>query len=312
MRVLVTGGGGFIGSTVVDLLIAHGHEVLAVDDLSAGSLTNLDDARRDARIKFHRFDICSEGFGDLVPQVKPEVVLHLAAQASVPRSVADPMIDAQVNIMGLLRVLDACVASSVRKIVFSSSGGTIYGTQRKLPINETAVGRPLSPYGITKKAGEDYLRFYEAEYGLDFTSLALANVYGPRQDPHGEGSVVSRFALRLIEGQPPRIDGTGEQTRDFVFVDDVANAFVRACDAGSGETINISTGVETSITELYREMAEATSFTGEPEYGPARPGDVLRSALDPSKAAKVLEWRPWTTLEEGVKRTIAWFDHRSG
>ncbi len=307
MRVLVTGGAGFIGSTIADLLIAHGHEVFVVDDLSTGSLGNLVDARRDARIKFHRFDIGTEGFGDLVPQVKPEVVLHLAAQASVPKSVADPLADADVNIMGLLRVLDACVASDVRKIVFSSSGGTIYGSQTKLPVKEDAVGRPLSPYGITKKAGEFYLRFYEAEYNLDFTSLALANVYGPRQDPHGEGSVVSRFALRLMDGVPPRIDGTGEQTRDFVFVDDVANAFVRATESGSGETINISTGIETSINELFRTMARVADFHGEPEYGPARPGDVMRNALDPSKAAKTLDWKAWTSLEEGLERTLAWF-----
>ena len=310
MRVLVTGGAGFIGSALVDLLIAHGHDVLAVDDLSTGSLPNLDEARRDARIKFHRFDICSEGFGDLVPQVKPEVVVHLAAQASVPKSVADPLLDAQTNVMGLLRVLDACVASSVRKVVFASSGGTIYGSQTKLPIKENAVGRPISPYGITKKVGEDYLRFYQAEYGLDFTSLALANVYGPRQDPHGEGAVVSRFAQRLIAGQAPRIDGTGEQTRDFVFVDDVANAFVRACDSGSGETINISTGIETSISQLFRVMAKTTDFHGEPEHGPGRPGDVLRSSLDPMKAAKLLDWQPWTSLPEGLAKTIAWCERR--
>jgi len=310
MRVLVTGGGGFIGSTLVDQLIAHGHEVHAVDDLSTGSLGNLDEARREASVHFHRFDVASEGFGDLVPRVKPEVVLHLAAQASVPRSVADPLLDAQTNVMGLLRVLDACVASEVRKIVFASSGGTIYGTQRKLPIPETAVGRPISPYGITKKVGEDYLRFYQAEYDLDFTSLALANIYGPRQDPRGEGAVVSVFAQRLLAGQPPRIDGTGEQTRDFVFVDDVANAFVRAMDAGSGETINIATGVETSIGELFRVMAKVVGFTGDPEYGPARPGDVLRSCLDPTKAAEKLDWRPWTSLDEGVSRTIAWFERR--
>lgn len=308
MRVLVTGGAGFIGSAVVDQLLAHGHEVFVVDDLSAGSLGNLDEARREGNVHIHRFDICSEGFGDLVPQVKPDVVLHLAAQASVPKSVADPMNDAQTNVMGLLRVLDACVASEVRKIVYTSSGGTIYGTQRKLPIKENAVGRPISPYGISKRAGEDYLRFYEAEYGLDFTSLALANVYGPRQDPHGEGAVVSRFAQRLIAAEPPRIDGTGEQTRDFVFVDDVANAFVRACDGGSGETFNISTGVETTVNELFRSMAKATSFTGEPEYGPGRPGDVLRSALDPSKAEAGLGWKAWTPLDEGTQRTIAWYD----
>lgn len=311
MRALVTGGAGFIGSTVVDALIAHGHEVYVVDDLSAGQLSNLEDARREGGVKFHRYDIVSEAVGDLLQQARPEVVLHLAAQASVPASVADPAFDAQVNVIGLLRLLDACVAAEVRKVVFASSGGTIYGPQDKLPVKETTVGRPASPYGITKRAAEDYLRFYRSEFGLDFTSLALANVYGPRQDPHGEAGVIAIFAAKLIGGQTPTIDGTGEQTRDFVFVDDVAHAFVRACDAASGETVNISTGVETSINSLYDQMAKLASFPHPANRGPARQGDVLRNALDPSKASRALDWRPWTTLEDGLQRTIAWFRPRA-
>ncbi len=307
MRTLVTGGAGFIGSTVVDALLSHGHEVYVVDDLSQGRLPNLDDARRERGVKFHRYDIASEAIGDLLQQARPDVVLHLAAQASVPASVADPIFDAQVNVIGLLRVLDACVAAEVKKIVFASSGGTIYGTQKTIPIKETAHGRPLSPYGITKRSGEDYLRFYESEFGLDFTSLALANVYGPRQDPLGEGAVVSRFALKLVAEQAPTIDGTGEQTRDLVFVEDVAHAFVKALDAGSGETINISTGVETSINKLYELMADITGFAGDPKRGPARPGDVVRNALDPAKAARLLEWQPWTPLRDGLEQTLAWF-----
>jgi UDP-glucose 4-epimerase len=306
MRVLVTGGAGFIGSNVVDRLLAHGHEVYVVDDLVTGKLPNLDEARRN-RVKFHRFDIRSEGFGDLVPQVEPEVVLHLAAQASVAASVADPILDAQTNIIGLLRVLDACVAARVRKIVFAASGGTIYGVQKKFPIPETAVGRPISPYGITKRASEDYLRFYSSEFDLDFTSLALANVYGPRQDPYGEGSVIAIFANNLVRGEAPTINGDGEITRDYVYVDDVAHAFVKACDQASGETINIGTGRETTLNELFKVMAEAAGYAGEPIYGPPRPGDVPRSALDPSKAARVLEWKPWTSLTEGVEQTVSWF-----
>ena len=311
MRALVTGGAGFIGSTVVDGLLAHDHEVLVVDDLSSGSLGNLEEARRESRIGFHRFDICSEGLRELIFQSKPEAVLHIAAQASVVRSVHDPLLDARINIMGLLNVLEGCVAADVRKVVFASSGGTIYGPQDELPVKETAIGRPASPYGITKRAAEDYLRYYRDEHGLDFISLALANVYGPRQDPHGEAGVVAIFCSKVLAGEQATIFGTGEFTRDFVFVEDVAHAFVLACDKGTAETVNIGTGVQTSIEELHRLVAEACGFDGEPAYGPERPGDIPHSALDPRKARKVLGWEPWTPAAEGVKRTVDWFRTRS-
>jgi len=307
MRALVTGGAGFIGSAVVENMAAHGHEVYVVDDLSTGSLANLEDARRRGRVQFHRFDIRSDRIRELFEQSKPEVVLNLAAQASVPASVADPVHDAEVNIIGLIRVLDACVASGVRKIVQAQSGGTIYGAQKKMPIPETAKGRPSSPYGISKRSAEDYLRYYADEYDLDFTSLALANVYGPRQDPHGEAGVIAIFASKLTRGAPPTIHGTGDQTRDFVFVEDVAHAFVRACDAAPEETVNIGSGVETTINDLYKVMAQATGYPGEPHRGPPRPGDLLRNALDVSKAARVLDWKPWTPLPDGIRTTVAWF-----
>lgn len=307
MKVLVTGGAGFIGSTLVDMLLAHGHDTYVVDDLSTGRLSNLDEARRERGVKFHRYDIGSEAVGDLMQQVRPEVVFHLAAQAAVPKSVSDPVYDAEVNVIGLLRMLDASVAAEAGKFIYTSSGGTIYGTQTTIPIKETAVGRPISPYGITKRVGEDYVRFYQNEFGLDFTSLALANVFGPRQDPAGEGSVVSRFALKLLAGEQPTIDGTGEQTRDLIYVDDVAHAFVRAMTKGSGETINISTGYETSINDLYLVMADIVGYDAPPLRGPARAGDVMRNALDASKAKKLLDWQSWTPLREGLERTIAWF-----
>jgi len=311
MRALVTGGAGFVGSNVVDRLMAHGHEVYVVDDLASGKLSNLDEARRGGGVKFHRFDIRSPGFGDLVHQVKPEVVLHLAAQQSVPASVADPIRDAEINVIGLLRVLDACVSAEVRKIVFTSSGGVIYGTQKKLPVPETAHGRPISPYGITKRVAEDYLRFYKEEFGLDFTSLAPANIYGPRQDPHGEAGVIAIFANKLIRQEAPTINGDGEITRDFVYVDDVAHAFVLACDKGSGETYNIGTGQETTINELFKVMAEGAGYEGEAIYGPPRPGDLVRNALDVSKAKRDLDWEPWTSLKEGIEQTISWFAQRA-
>jgi UDP-glucose 4-epimerase len=307
MRVLVTGGAGFIGSHIVDGMIASGHDTYVVDDLSSGKVSNLDDARRERGATFHRYDVASEAVGDLFEQVQPEVVVHMAAQPSVPASVADPVYDAQVNIIGLIRILDACVASNTRKVVFAASGGTIYGPQDVLPVKETATGRPASPYGITKRAGEDYLRYYRSEYGLDFMSLALANVYGPRQDPHGESGVVAIFARKLLRGEAPTIFGTGEQTRDYVYVEDVAHAFVRACEHGSGETVNISTGIETTLNELYLMIAEAAGHDGDANRADARPGDIFRSALDPRKAAKVLDWAPWTSLDEGVRKTVDWF-----
>jgi UDP-glucose 4-epimerase len=311
MRTLVTGGAGFVGSAVVEALNAQGHEVYVVDDLSSGKLANLADVRKRGHVQFHRFDIRSNRIAELFEQVKPEVVLNLAAQSSVPPSVADPVNDAEVNIVGLLRVLDACVKAGVRKIVHASSGGTIYGTQRKYPIPETAKGRPESPYGISKRAGEDYLRFYRKEHGLDFTSLAPANIYGPRQDLHGEACVVAIFAAKLVRGEPPTIHGTGEQTRDFVYVADAADAFAKACDAGSGETVNVGTGIETTINDLYQRMADAAGYRGEVLRGPPRPGDLKRNALDPAKAEKVLGWKPWTTLAEGLRSTIAWFDRNA-
>lgn len=312
MRALVTGGAGFIGSAVVESVAAHGYEVYVVDDLSTGRLSNLDDARRRGGIQFHRFDIRSDRLRELFDQVKPEVVLNMAAQASVPASVADPVHDAEVNVIGLIRVLDACVASGVRKIVHAQSGGTIYGVQKKMPIAETARGRLASPYGISKRAAEYYLRYYADEHDLDFTSLALANVYGPRQDPHGEAGVIAIFASKLARGAAPTLFGTGDQTRDGVYVEAVAHAFVRACNAASGETVNIGSGVETTINDLYRLMATAADYPGEPHRGPERPGDLLRNALDVSKAERVLEWKPWTPLSEGLRTTVAWFQREAG
>jgi UDP-glucose 4-epimerase len=210
-------------------------------------------------------------------------------------------------VIGLLRVLDACVQAGVRKIVFAASGGTIYGRQKTLPIKETANGRPESPYGITKRAAEDYLRFFKEQHHLDFTSLALANVYGPRQDPTGEAGVIAIFASLLVRGSPPTINGNGEDTRDYVFVEDVADAFVRAANSGSGQTINIGTGKETTVNELFGLMKHAAGYKADAEYGPPRAGDVPRSALDPAKALRLLDWRPTMPIKEGIKRTIDWF-----
>jgi UDP-glucose 4-epimerase len=312
MRVMVTGGAGFIGSTLCDRLLGEGHEVDVVDDLSSGSLANLSDARSkpSRRFMFHRLDIRSTGLVDLITTRRPEVVLHLGAQMDVRVSVAKPLFDAEVNILGSLNVCQGALAAGARKVVFAGSGGTLYGEPQELPVREGHSQHPLSPYGVSKKAVGDYLHYYREVQGLDSTVLALANVYGPRQDPHGEAGVVAIFAGKLLARERATVFGDGSQTRDFVFVDDVVDAFVRAMDKGSGLTINIGTGVETSVQRLYDTMARLAGFSEPPRYGDARTGELDRSALDPGRAAAHLGWEPQTDLETGLGRTLAWFRDR--
>jgi UDP-glucose 4-epimerase len=312
LRVLVTGGAGFIGAGLVERLLAEGEEVDVIDDLSSGSLANLGPARAtaDGRLSFHRLDIRHPGLADLIAGREPEVIFHLAAQADVRVSVEDPALDADINILGSLHVCQAAVAAGTRKVVFAGSGGTLYGMPEALPVGEGHSRRPVSPYGVAKKAVGDYLHYYREIRGLDSTVLALANVYGPRQDPHGEAGVVAIFGGKLLAGETPTIFGDGEQTRDFVFVDDVVDAFARARHGGSGLLANIGTGTETSVNELFATMARLTGFTDPATYAPARPGELARSALDPTLAGEELGWMPRHTLEEGLDRTLAWFKAR--
>ncbi len=306
--ILVTGGAGFIGSHLCDRLLAERHRVIAVDDLSTGRIANLTEARGYGKdFTFYNMDIRSEGLRTLFERHRPEVVMHLAAQPNVRVSVEDPSLDAQVNILGLLNVLESSSRSGVRKVVVASSGGTIYGEPRRLPVKETAVSgsHPVSPYGISKKVAEDYLRFYQRYRGLDFTALALANVYGPRQDPMGEAGVIAIFATKMLAGEVPTIFGDGNQTRDFVFVDDVLHAFALAMERGSSKLVNVGTGLETSVNGLFRMLAQITAFHGQPLYGPQRPGELRRNALDIEAAMESLGWHPWTHLEDGLKETVA-------
>jgi UDP-glucose 4-epimerase len=309
---MVTGGAGFIGSTLGDRLLAEGHEVDVVDDLSSGSLANLADARSkpSRRFMFHRLDIRSTGLVDLITTRRPEVILHLGAQMDVRVSVAKPLFDAEVNILGSLNVCQGALAAGARKVVFAGSGGTLYGEPEELPVREGHSQHPLSPYGVSKKAVGDYLHYYREIQGLDSTVLALANVYGPRQDPHGEAGVVAIFAGKLLARDRATVFGDGSQTRDFVYVDDVVDAFVRAMDKGSGLTINVGTGIETSVQQLYDTMARLADFPEPPKYGDARTGELERSALDPGRAAAHLGWEPRTDLETGLSRTLAWFRDR--
>jgi UDP-glucose 4-epimerase len=313
MKTLVTGGAGFIGSTLVDRLLADGHDVAVVDDFSTGSEANLEAARGAGdRLTVHAVDIRDEAVTDVVAGSAPEVVFHLAAQADVRVSVARPAFDAAVNVIGLLHVLEGARQGGTRKVVFASSGGTIYGepAPADLPVDESHPQLPVAPYGVAKKVGTDYLRAYRAVHGLDWTSLALANVYGPRQDPHGEAGVVAIFAGLLLEGQPCTIFGDGEQTRDFVYVDDVVDAFARAADRGSETLCNIGTGQETSVNTLYESMARAAGVQTPATYAAARPGELERSAVDPALAATTLGWAPQWSLDQGVAATLDWFGRR--
>jgi UDP-glucose 4-epimerase len=316
LRTLVTGGAGFIGSTLVDRLLAEGHDVDVVDDLSTGSLANLADARTAAghRLRVHQLDIRSPECVELIVRRQPEVVFHLAAQADVRASVADPVFDADVNVVGTLRVLEGARLSGAGRVVFAASGGTLYGEpdHSELPLRESLPQRPLSPYGVSKKAAIDYLEAYRELHALEFCALALANVYGPRQDPHGEAGVVAIFAERLLRGLPLVIFGDGEQTRDFVYVDDVVDAFVRAGDRGGGLVCNVGTGTETSVNRLAAEMATQAGAELVTEPRPLRPGELLRNCLDPSRAGIHLGWKPWTELGPGTASVLAFVAERVG
>jgi UDP-glucose 4-epimerase len=311
MRALVTGGAGFIGSTLVDRLLAEGHSVDVIDNLSSGRISNLSEARADRgnELKVHQVDIRDPAVVELIGRREPEVIFHLAAQADVRVSVARPVFDAEVNVLGSLNVLEGARVGGVRKVVFASSGGTIYGepAATELPVKEAHPQQPLSPYGVAKRVVTDYLHVYRELHSIEFTSLAMANIYGPRQDPHGEAGVVAIFAGLLLEGKPCTVFGDGEQTRDFVYVDDAVDAFVRAADRGSGLLCNIGTGTETSVNQLYAAMAESAGVTDPPVHAPARPGELQRSALDPGRAGLHLGWEPWTDLPTGVAEVLRWF-----
>lgn len=319
MSVMVTGAAGFIGSHLVERLLAEGEEVIALDDLSSGSLANLSEARssRLGKLNFQRADITSTASAEVIKKYRPEVIFHLAAQVDVRKSVADPIYDAMINVIGTLNILQAAERAGTRKVVFTSSGGCIYGEPEpaRLPVTEDQIylpeSVPESPYGVSKKVVLDYLRYFRVVKELDHTALALSNVYGPRQEPASEvgleGQVVAIFSRKMLAGRPCTIYGEGEQTRDFIYVDDVVAAFVATRDKAGGELINVGSGTELSVNELHARLKELTSSRYEPVYGAARPGELERIAVDPGKAAEVLGWHPTTSLEDGLKQTVAWF-----
>lgn len=308
MNTLVTGGAGFIGSHLVDLLVANGHQVTVVDNLSRGKKGNLSAALESGAVRFIEADLLEVDFDALVAEVKPEVIFHLAAQIDVRESVADPIHDAETNILATIRIAEAARKNNVRKIVFTSSGGSIYGEPTDLPVSEAIPVDPHSPYAASKVAGETYLNTFRHLYGLDCSHIAPANVYGPRQDPHGEAGVVAIFSQRLLNGEPTKVFGEGGNTRDYVYVGDVVRAFYLASEEkGGGMRFNIGTSVETSDRELHALVAEAAGAEDNPEFAPARLGDLPRSALDFSRAKDVLGWEPEVDLRTGVANTVDYF-----
>jgi UDP-glucose 4-epimerase len=302
LKVLVTGGAGFIGSHVADRLLADGHEVVILDDLSNGHVENLQ-----SNARFYQMDLHSPWIEELFRIERPDAVVHQAAQASVRRSVEDPVFDAGVNVLGTAALLQASVHHGVRRFLFASTGGAIYGDADVIPTPEDYPALPVSPYGASKLSGEVYLRTFNALHGLSYAALRYANVYGPRQDPHGEAGVVAIFARRLLSKEKIRINGDGKQTRDFVYVGDVAEANARALGSDAVGSFNVGTGIETDITTIFQLLKQLTGSNQPEEHGPPLPGEQRRSVVDTRKIEKALRWKPNTSLQAGLDATVRYF-----
>jgi UDP-glucose 4-epimerase len=305
MKILVTGGAGFIASHVADAYLANGHEVVIIDDLSSGKRGNLP-----AAAKFYHADIRSPEAREIVRNERPQMVSHHAAQMDVRRSVADPAFDAEVNVLGFINVLEGAREVGAEKVIFASSGGAMYGEQEQFPAPEEHPHNPLSPYGITKATGEHYLFYMHAVFGMPYVALRYGNVYGPRQDPHGEAGVIAIFTERLLAGEAPVINGDGKQTRDYVFVGDVVRANVAALTTSFVGSLNIGTGTETDVNTLYAHLRVLTGSPHPAQHGPAKAGEQRRSVLAIDRAHAVLGWRPEVPLEEGLRRTVEFFRAR--
>ncbi|MEO5656866.1 MAG: NAD-dependent epimerase/dehydratase family protein [Nitrospiria bacterium] len=302
MRIVVTGGAGFIGSHIADRLIEEGHEVSIVDDLSTGKKKHVN-----RKAELYKLDILSPKLEKVFKKERPEVIVHHAAQMDVRRSVADPLFDGQVNILGTVNVLEQAVKIGAKRVIFASSGGAVYGEPLAFPAAEDHPAHPLSPYGISKLSGEHYLYYYARTYGLQSAVLRYGNVYGPRQDPFGEAGVVAIFTLRLLQNEQPIIYGNGKQTRDYVAVEDVVEANMAVLNGGLNDTFNVSTGRETSVNQLFRMLADVIGSPVKERYGPERRGEQLRSSLDATKLSKACDWEPRTSLQDGLKRTVEYF-----
>jgi UDP-glucose 4-epimerase len=303
MRILVTGGAGFVGSNLSDALIAAGHSVLVMDNLSRGCRQNVP-----AKAEFAKIDVTTPEAERVVADYAPEALLHFAAQIDVRASVGDPAFDAQSNVVATVRLLSAAVRAKTRTFILASSGGAIYGEQETFPAAESHPTRPESPYGLSKLCGELYCDYFVRTTPVRTVALRFGNIYGPRQDPHGEAGVVAIFAQKMLRGEVPTVNGDGGQTRDYVFVDDVVAATVASLTNSQARgAYNIGTGIETDVNTLARQIQLAVGYKGEIRHGPAKPGEQRRSALDARRAKDELGWRPTVDFHDGVRRTVAWF-----
>jgi UDP-glucose 4-epimerase len=307
MKILITGGAGFIGSNVADVLLKKGHNVVIVDNLSSGKKENVN-----KKAIFYKADIYNKKtVQNIFNKEKPNIVIHNAAQIDVRKSVADPFFDAEVNILGSINILNSCVKNKVKKIIFASSGGTIYGECGGKAPDEETKPNPLSPYGIAKNSVENYIRFYSSVYKLEYTILRYGNVYGPRQDPHGEAGVVAIFTSKILNNENITIFGNGKQMRDYVYVADVANANVKSITKGKNQIINISTAKAVSVNELVQIMSNVSGYNKKVIYKPKRDGELFKSFLNINKAKKILRWEPEFGIEKGIKKTIEYFREKS-
>jgi len=302
MKILITGGAGFIGSNLADRLVEEGHQLVVIDDLSSGKRHQVP-----AAANFYQMELDSRWLDRVIEHEKPEAVCHLAAQISVRRSVEDPVFDARVNILASIGLIEACRTHGVKRFIFTSTGGAIYGDADQVPTPETYVAAPVSPYGTSKLCVEHYLYCFRELYGFSSAALRLANVYGPRQDPHGEAGAVAIFSRALLEGRPARINGDGLQTRDYVYVGDVVEAFVLALRSDAQGSFNVGTATETNVVELYKQVARAARSEAAPEYGPPRPGEQKRSSIDATRIRSELGWEPRVQLAEGIGLTVDYF-----
>jgi UDP-glucose 4-epimerase len=307
VRILVTGGAGFIGSNIVDAYLERGHEVHVLDDLSTGQRSNLS-----AKAQLHEIDIADAKAARLVESIKPDVLSHHAAQMDVRHSVADPGFDARVNIIGFINLLEGAKNAGVKKVIFASSGGAVYGEQDVFPAGEEHPTRPASPYGVSKRAGELYLSYYQQAFGLPYIALRYANIYGPRQSAKGEAGVVAIFLSLLLGGKTPVINGDGGQTRDYVYVGDVVAANLAALESSFVGAVNIGTGIETDVVQIFRHLRDAVDSSIEAAHGPAKPGEQRRSCLDARRAGEVLGWRPQMVLGDGLRRTATYYREIAG
>jgi len=305
VKILITGGAGFIASTIADAYLDAGHDVAIVDNLYSGKRENVP-----AKARFHEVDIVSPQIADVLDAERPDVISHHAAQMDVRLSVASPAFDAEVNVVGTIRLLEAAVKVGVKKVVFASSGGAAYGEQERFPAREDDRTNPVSPYGVSKRSGEHYLFYYHAVHGLPYVALRYANVYGPRQDPHGEAGVVAIFCEKLLRDEPPRINGDGKQTRDYVFIEDLVRANLKVLETSFVGAINIGTGRETDVVTLARKLVELSGKKVEPVHGAAKAGEQRRSVIDPALAKRELGWEPRVSLDDGLRRTYEWFRDR--